>query len=443
MEKKKIAVIGGGVAGLTAAYYLNKLHDVKLFEKSGKLGGNAYSIETKNGDIADIAVAVFGREGYGHFFALLDELGLETDLCPNTFMSMHNMDTKEGLYLTPSLKGGLTQGLDLIKLDHLKSIYKMYKGLKSANELLDRGALTGKTMGQCIDMVHELTGNPRLVMICVLCLLSSMSVEEVLKTPASFFLGKLKVHNDVISPKVIFSVVACADGTRSYVMGMANTLINPVVLNSSIRCVKRNDKGVILVMEDGSEEEFDEVVFGCNADQALALIEEPTELEKELLGVWKYKDGQIIVHYDHSQFPARELIQAYTYLYTGDKDETFSTSVNGALRFEPQMPDDCDLISTQHPNYEIREDLIEYQTVLRTPMFTFDSIAVIKRLTSLNGKNHSYFCGGHFGYGLHNDAVRSGMVVAEQLGATIPEPKESIFKPSIKGLFKLAKKLRG
>ncbi|MBI2520176.1 MAG: FAD-dependent oxidoreductase [Bdellovibrio sp.] len=440
---KKIAIIGGGIAGLTCAYYLNKCHNIKLFEKSDRLGGNAFSIDTKDAKAVDIAVAAFGKEGYGHFFALLEELGVETDFCANTFMSMHDLNTKEGLYLTPTLKGGITQAFDLIKLDHLKSIYGFFKGLKVANEKLDKGLLTGMTMGDCIKLIPQFDKNATLFLICVLCLLSSMSAAEVMETPASFFLGKLKVHNDIVSPKGLFSVEAAKGGTRTYIEAMAKTFQDKIVMCSEIKTLQRTESEITLVMKNGTMEKFDTVVFACNADQALALIENPTPLERELLGVWKYKEGEVIVHRDHSSFPARELIQAYTYLYTRDKDGQINTSVSGALRFEHQVPDDSDLISTQHPNFSIRKELIEFQTVLRTPKFSFESVAAIERMPSLNGQLNCYYCGSHFGYGLHNDAVFSAMRVANLLGAKTPERKDNKFKPSLKGFLKLASKLRG
>ncbi len=441
----KVAIIGGGIAGLTSAYYLNKCHSIKLFEKSDRLGGNAFSIDTKEAKAVDIAVAAFGKEGYGHFFALLEELGVETDFCANTFMSMHDLNTKEGLYLTPTLKGGITQGFDLIKLDHLKSIYGFFKGLKVANEMLDKGLLTGMTMGECIKKIPQFDKSATLFLICALCLLSSMSAAEVMATPASFFLGKLKVHNDIVSPKGLFSVEAAKGGTRTYVTAMAKTFRDKIVMHSSIKTVQRSEREITLIMDDGTQQKFDAVVFACNADQALNLLENPSSLERELLGVWKYKEGEVIVHRDHSSFPARELIQAYTYLYTRDlnKDGQINTSVSGALRFEHQVPDDSDLISTQHPNFPIRKDLIEFQTVLRTPKFSFESVAVIERMPTLNGTLNSYYCGSHFGYGLHNDAVFSAMRVANLLGAQTPERKDNRFKPSLKGLLKLASKLRG
>lgn len=443
VAKKNIAIIGGGIGGLTAAYYLNKKHRIKLFEKQNRLGGNAYSIDASDGNQVDIAVAAFGKEGYGDFFALLDELGLEVDLCPNTFMSIHNLDTKEGLYLTPSIKAGISQGFDMMKPKHLKSIYDLFKGLKEARKLQDKGALTGLTMRECIEKVDCFRGNTKLYLIFCLCLLSSMSAEEVLDTSACFFLDKLKVHNDVLSPKSIFSVVALKGGTRSYVTAMSNTFKDNIVLESKIKSVFRTEDQVTLKMEDGTEEIFDAVIFACNADQALALIENPTDKEKELLGVWDYKEGRVVVHQDHQSFPARELIQAYTYLYTIDEETgEINTSVNGALRFEPQVSDDSNLISSQHPNFPIREELIEFDTVLRTPVFSFESIGSIPRMPSLNGTLNSYYCGSHFGYGLHNDAISSAKKVVRLLGGDVPAPKSHDIGASVKDLFKMASKFR-
>jgi predicted NAD/FAD-binding protein len=108
-------------------------------------------------------------------------------------------------------------------------------------------------------------------------------------------------------------------------------------------------------------------------------------------------------------------MQAYTFLYRR-RDGGFSTSVNGSLWFEPSVPDTCDLIASQHPNFEIREDHIELDTVLRTPIFDFRSCATTARLPELNGVKNTYYCGSYFGYGLHEDAIRSAVDVTRRLG---------------------------
>jgi len=412
---RRVAIVGGGMAGLTAGYFLNRRHEVTLFEKSGRIGGNAYGHKTAKGDVLDIAVAAFGQAGYKNFYALLAELDIPTELCANSYMSFHNLDTEQGLYLTLSAQGALFQRLDLFRPANLRSLARLFVGLQRAQSRLSAGRLKDVTLGQCLADLPEFTGDAKIIFLSALCLLSSMQVPELLASPAEFFLRKLKTHHDVISPKAVYSVRCVRDGTRRYVNALAARYRRNIRLNARIKCVERSASGAAIVMEDGARESFDAVVFACNPDQALALLAAPTKLEQELLGAWRYKDGRVVVHRDHGAFPPRALIEAYTFLYTM-RDGQMETSVNGALWHEPQAPKDCDYISAQYPNYPIRRNLIDLDTVLRTPIFDFRSVASQPRLPELNAQGPAFYCGSYFGFGLHEDAVTSAKAVAARFG---------------------------
>lgn len=386
-----------------------------MFEKSGRIGGNAYSHRTPKGEVLDIAVAAFGKAGYKNFYALLGELDIPTELCSNSYMSLHNLDTKEGLYLTLSARGAMFQGLSLFRPANLQSLAQLFIGLQRAQHRLGAGSLSGVTLGKCLSELPEFSGDAKVLFLSALALLSSMPVTELLASPAEFFLKKLKTHHDVISPKAVYSVRCVRDGTRRYVNALAARFRKDIRLNARLRAVERGEGGAVVVHEDGSRERFDAVVLACNPDQALALLASPTPLESELLGAWRYKDGRVVVHRDHSAFPPRALIEAYTFLYTM-RGGVMETSVNGALWHEPQAPKDCDYISAQHPNYPIRKDLTDLDTTLRTPLFDFKSVATVPRLPELNEQGQSYFCGSYFGFGLHEDAVTSAKAVAAKLG---------------------------
>ncbi|MBI5630291.1 MAG: FAD-dependent oxidoreductase [Elusimicrobia bacterium] len=413
--KQRVAVVGGGIAGLAAGYYLSRRHEVSLFEKSGRLGGNAYSYRTPAGDFLDVAAAAFGKAGYKNFYALLDELEIPTEPCPTSYLSFHNLDTGEGLYLTPSVEGALCQGLKLLRPANLASLARLFLGLKRAQLRRSRGRLSGETLGGCLEGLPEFSGDAEIAFLSALSLLSSMEIHELLASPADFFLDKLRTHHDVISPKAFYSVRCVRGGTRRYVNSLAAPYRKRIRFNASIAAIERGaGGGTTLVLEDGSREAFEAVVMACNPDQALALLARPTALEQELLGAWRYKEGRVVVHRDHSSFPPRPLIGAYTFLYTL-RAGTMRTSVNGALWHEPQAPKDCDFISAQHPNYPIRPDLIALDTRLRTPLFDFASCATIPLLPRLNDGGPVYYCGSYFGHGLHEDAVASAKQVARRL----------------------------
>ena len=413
---ERIAVIGGGVGGLAAGYFLRRDYEVTLFEKESRLGGNAYTFTASDGQEVDIAVAAFGRAGYKSFYRLLDELGIRTHASPSAFMSVHDLDRGQGIYVTPSLRGLRAQRLRILRPSQVRMLWGLWRELVSARAIQRDGGFEDLTVREALRLLPRISGDAETVLLCALCLLSSMSAEEVLEAPADFFFEKLAIHDDVISPKAVYSVRTIPGGTKRYVTALSQAFGDRIVRGARVQTVRRNDDGVRIAFSDGNEAAFDKVIFACNADQVLGLVEETTPLERELLSAWRYKDGRLVVHTDHTAFPRRELMQAYTFLYR-KRDGTFSTSVNGSLWFEPGVPKTCDLVASQHPNFPIRDDLIELDTMLRTPIFDFRSCATTARLPELNGVKNTYYCGSYFGHGLHEDAIASAANVARALGA--------------------------
>jgi predicted NAD/FAD-binding protein len=411
---KRIAVIGGGVGGLAAGHFLRHDFELTLFEKEPRLGGNAYTFTARDGQEVDIAVAAFGRSGYKHFFRLLDELGIASRPSAGAFMSVHDLDSRQGIYVTPSLRGLRAQRFRLLRPSRLRPFWELSRGLAAARRVQQADGFGDLTVREALRLLPRIAGDAETIFLCALCLLSSMSAEEVLEAPARFFFEKIAVHDDVMSPKAVYSVRTLPGRTKSYVSALGRAFGDRIALGTRVRAVLRDDDGVRVVSDRG-EEAFDRAIFACNADQALRLLDEPTPLERELLSAWRYKDGRLVVHRDHTAFPRRELMQAYTFLYRR-RDSAFSTSVNGSLWFEPGVPRSCDLIASQHPNFPIRDDRIELDTVLRTPIFDFRSCATTARLPQLNGVRNTYYCGSHFGHGLHEDAIRSAAEVARALG---------------------------
>lgn len=417
-QGRRIAIIGGGIAGLTCGHLLHPMHQVTLFEKAGRVGGNAITLDTRDGSRFDIAVAIYSSDGYRNFFRLLARLGMHTSHIRPTFISMENLETREGCYLTPTLSGLVAQKLALLRPSTLLSLLRVLFGIRRLQRLRASGELDGLTLREALSQLPAISGVGRDLLLCSLCLMSSQECEDVLDAPASFFVAKLAKYSDVVTPRALWSLKCMRGGTRVYIEALADSFRERIHLDAQIATVRRDDRGVVIVMEDGSQHPFDEVIFACNADQALALLEAPTARERELLGAWRYRDGRVVVHQDHSSFPRRELIQGYTFLYR-PQGQSFTTSVSGAVWALPGVDPDCNWISSQHPNFPIRDDLIEFDTVLRTPIFEKHSCATISQLPSLNGVQHSWFCGSHFGFGLHEDAITSALAVTEAFGARL------------------------
>jgi predicted NAD/FAD-binding protein len=412
--KERVAIIGGGIAGLTAGYLLNRKYDVTLFERSDRLGGNACTVTLPDGVPSDIGVMACLRQDYRKFFTILDELGIATVSGMGTSVSFHNLDSGGGLYLTPGVKGLLAQRFALLRPSRVGEIIGLLRGLRRAEALLDAGALEGLTLGEALARIPEVRGDGKLLLIGTFCVISSMRCDDVMDSPAPFFIRKLRFYSHLLPPKGLVLMRYLKDGTRSYVKALAAPFRDGVELNSRIRRVVRSGGKVHLVMEEGEQREFDRVVFACNADQALALLADPTEREAQLLGTWRYTEAPIVVHDDDTSLPPRALMPGYTLLHR-DGGKFMESSVNFPLWLLPGVPGESRFLITQHQNFPIRKERVHFERVFRTPIYDFRSYATVGELPSLNGVRNTYYCGAHFGFGLHEDAVASAFEVARVL----------------------------
>ncbi len=214
---KKIAIIGGGIAGLTAGYLLYEKYDITLFEKSERIGGNAYTLATPDGQEVDIAAAAFGKFSYQNLFKLFKKLNVQTlgplnALRTNPFaafglgLTFYNLDTKKGIYLTPGIRGLISQRFDILRPDNVKSILQLMSGLERAQTLLQKRKLEGLSVEDALKKISELKADAKLIFISGLCLISSMHCHDVLDAPASFFIEKLKAYHDLMPPKALLSI---------------------------------------------------------------------------------------------------------------------------------------------------------------------------------------------------------------------------------------------
>lgn len=411
--RQRIAIVGGGVAGLTAGFLLHEKYDVTLFEQSNRLGGNAWTYVTRDGEAVDIAVAAFGKAGYKHLFKLFSQLKIKTKPY-RCYASFHNLDTKTGLYLTPDPRGLFVQRFRVLRPKHVQDVLHLLWAVRTARQLLHEGEFEGITVREGLEKLPYMTGDTRLVFLAALCLFSSMSCEAVLNGPAAFSIKQVDVHNDALSLVAPYSLVGAKDLTSSYVRALALGYHDKIVLNARIRKVIRENNEVVLLTESGQWRTFDKVVLACNADQALAMLRRPTAQEEKLLGAWRFNNDRLVLHRDHSSFPRKPLIQGYSFLYSQRRGIP-RISVNGGTWHQPGVSPKCNLISSLNPNFPIDRGLVEFETTLRTPVYDFHSFPTIDQLPSLHGVKNTYYCGSYFGLGLHEDAVRSAMQVAKKL----------------------------
>jgi len=412
---EKIAIIGGGIAGLTAGYLLHERYDVTLFEGDNRLGGNAYTLDTRSDEEIDISVFFYSRLEYPNFCKLLKKLGIESATWPmeGLSQSFQNLTTKRTHYLSCDT----TRPASILSAKNFKSLFQqgivIWNYSKGAR-LSKAGQFKDRTLRQALTFLPGLKDDVAKLAILPVCLMTSMYWNELMDAPAEFVFAKIEKQFGSLRKFSSWRLLPCK--TREYIDKLADPFRDKIRLNSPVRAVSRADKSVTVKLDDGEELQFEKVIFACPADRALALIEDATAEETRLLGAWRYNEGLVVVHTDSSAYPPEHLWAMYSYLYSDEGGE-IDTSINAHYRFQNGVPDNSRYIGTQYPNISFRKESIEFQKVFRTPVYDGKSTASIEALPSLNGTLNSFFCGSHFGYGLHEDAVTSAVNVGKMLGA--------------------------
>lgn len=416
MIRQSIAVVGGGISGLMAAYLLSRKHNVTLYEKTDRVGGNAYTWEDFAGRKYDIGVATFARNHLPLFYKMLGELKVKTRRLPGKYLSFTSLDTGEGIYLNPTLKCLRAQRYEVLKPKNLWRIYQLFSKVNHTTKHGLPPSFSLATLDCVCKHYFKFDEYQSIIFYGIISLFTSMPPRQLRGAPAWFFVKEFKKY-PYFSWHATQNMEVVRGWTARYIKKLEDSLKDKIVYNAKVETLRRGPGSSTLIFKDGSAE-FDKVVIATEADVAFKLLEDPTPKEVSLLGPWKYNDGLIAVHGEIERltapretgiFPHNVLSGVYDILYTGSGD-TFDLSVNGIA--SPRI------VVTQYPNFQIQKDKLCFKKCFRTPLFDADSIDTIGELSSLNwgGHGNTYFCGSYFGFGLHEDAIESAVDVARRLG---------------------------
>jgi len=422
INPKKIAVIGSGISGLSCAWLLNKAHDVTLFEKDDRLGGHSntvsFNLDSTNVDV-DTGFIVFNPVNYPNlvkFFQTLDVATCDTDM---SFAVSINQGSLE--YSGTGLKGLLAQKRNLVRPSFWKMIRELLHFYKHSETFASHYDLDRMTLGELLmqqGYSQQFIYDHLLPMGAAIW---STPVEKMLNYPASSFLRFCRNHGLVqLKDRPQWQTVI--GGSKRYVDKIAADLNGKIRLNSRIHKIVRSEEGVFVVDHHGKQERFDDVVLACHSDQALALLDAPTEEEKRLLQIFPYQRNKAYLHLDQSLMPKRKAVwSSWNYMSEGERDQTQEVSVTYWMNQLQPLKTEKPVFVSLNPLEEPEEGSIIRTFFYDHPEFGRDALASQKELWSLQGQQSTWFCGAYFGYGFHEDGLQSGLAVAEALGG-IPRP---------------------
>lgn len=414
----RIAVAGAGVAGIVAAYLLSRRHDVTLYESNDYIGGHTNTVavpDGKGGSIpVDTGFIVFNDRTYPLFNRFLEQLKVRAE---KTDMSFSYADQRTSLqYASQTVGSMFAQRKNLIR----PSFWRFLAGLLRFNRItrrrLHEGALSGITLGQHLEREGFGDAVARSFVLPMAGAIWSAPDGDIRSFPAETF-ARFYENHGLLSLRDHPQWYYVAGGSQTYVRTFLRGFQGKVCVSTPVGAVERT-KDAVIVKLPGNEQRYDCVVIATHADEALRLLADPSPDEVRLLSAWRYASNRTILHRDVSFLPAnRRAWASWNYIRPAGGRETDPVTLTYDMTRLQHLPVEAGrLCVTLNPWKEIAPAAVVRSLVYSHPVFTFDSLATQSQLPTLNGKRRTYFCGSYFGYGFHEDAVRSAVDVARRFG---------------------------
>ncbi|MCK7458442.1 NAD(P)/FAD-dependent oxidoreductase [Idiomarina aminovorans] len=421
----KIAVIGSGIAGLTSAYYLSREHQVSVFEKNDYIGGHTNTSDIKiNGNMfaVDTGFIVFNDKTYPRFKRLLSDLKV---VWRDTEMSFSVRDPKSGLEFNGhNLNTLFAQRKNLFSVSFyrlLRGILKFNTAAKSALEG-DLSELDNVTLNEFL-IQHGIPDSvSRYYLLPMVSAIWSASLADAKDFPLGFFLRFFDNHGLLnVSDRPQWHTLI--GGSRAYIPMLTEPFKENIKLNSKIVAIKRQSEQVVLIFSNGEEAYFDEVILACHSDQALALLSDATEEEKQVLGKIKYCPNDVVLHTDENLLPKnRRAWASWNYLLR--KDDTTDaqpSSVTYNMNILQGLQCDKTVCVTLNNTTAIDPEEIIQTFRYDHPQYSVDSLKARAQRELICGKNNTHFVGAYWYNGFHEDGVRSAIDVVNRFNTVAIE----------------------
>lgn len=413
---RRVAIIGAGISGLGAAYALADTHDVTVFEAEPRLGGHARTLMAgRNREVpVDTGFIVFNYRNYPLLTGLFAELDTPVKKSDMAFAaSIDGGRIEYGLHSTPAI---FAQKSNLAKPAFWRMLADIPRFNRSVKALTDE---PGLTLGDALDRLNIGQWHRQYFLLPLSGAVWSASPEQMLEFPLATFVRFFENHGLLtINDQPQWHTVD--GGSRVYVEQLAAAIMargGVVHTGAPIEHVSRNREGVSVKSSGQETQAFDDVVFACHSDQALALLGDPDPEEQRILGAMRYAPNKVILHDDPSVMPKRRVCWA-SWNYQGkanitDPDMTVTYWMN---RLQG-IPEDVPLFVTLNPSTPIRDEHVFDATELSHPVFDQPAIEAQAALPGIQGKRSTWFCGAYSRYGFHEDGLLSAVNVARAMGA--------------------------
>ncbi|SDF78896.1 hypothetical protein SAMN05216241_102359 [Limimonas halophila] len=416
----QIAVVGSGISGLGAAWALSRIHRVTLFEAQSRAGGHANTVDAPGPDGprgVDTGFIVYNTRTYPNLMRLFDALGVATE--PSTMSFAVSLDGRRREY-AGHLGGLFAQPANLLRAGHWRMLADIVRFYREAPGLLDAPDGDAEPLGNYLDRKGYSRGFVEDHLLPMAAAIWSAPTAAIRAFPAASFVAFLANHG-LLQFRDRPQWRTVTGGSRAYVDRILTELGDGVRLNTPVHAVRRTPSGVRIDSAAAQDEHFDQVVFATHADQALALLGADADGdEHEILGGFRYSRNTAIVHADPALMPRRRRVwSSWNYMATPMQGVEREVSVTYWMNSLQNLARP-DIFVSLNPLTEPDPATVFARTTYHHPVLDGAAVAAQRRLPEIQGRNRTWLCGAHCGYGFHEDGLASGLAVARALGSPAP-----------------------
>ena len=412
----KVAVIGSGISGLSAAYFLSKKYNVDLFEKDNHFGGHSYTVDIpeKNNDrliSLDLGFIVFNKKNYPNLLKFFDDLNVDYEKSNMSFaVSVKDSNIE---YSGSGLTGLFAHKLNIFNIHFLKMIKEIIYFYKEA-EKINESNYKEQTLGDFLKIKKLSSYFVNYHIIPMVAAIWSMPPNFAEKMPMELFLNFFKNHGlfKIKNRPQWFTVTG---RSKVYVNKVLKNISGEYFKNYEIKSVHRKKSSVRLYYGSSNEYfDYDKVVFATHADDTLKLIDNPTQNEINILSNFKYKKNLAYLHCDEKLMPNKKNAWS-SWNSILDKKDVNNNCVTYWLNKLQNLKTDKNYFLSLNPIFKISNEKIIKKVEFSHPFYDLKSFKAQKSLMMLQGVNNTWFCGSYFGYGFHEDGLKSSLNIVNKI----------------------------
>jgi len=414
----RIAIVGSGVSGLVCAHLLRRDHDVTLFEADARAGGHAHTLDvTLEGGVhaVDTGFIVYNERNYPVITSLFDELDVVTR--PSDMSFAMSDDAARVEWCGTSLATVFAQRRNLVRPAFLRMLVDVVRFNRSARRLLDETENLGYTLEEFLQRGHYSSAFVDWYLVPMGAAIWSADPEEFLRFPAAAFIRFFDNHGLLgVRDRPQWRTVV--GGSVQYVNAITSSLGDGLRLATPVRAITRLDDGVSVRTDDGVEF-FDHVVVATHSDQALALLDDPTDAERDVLGAISYSSNDATLHTDERLMPRRVRARASWNWRRrpGARAATLTYDLTRLEGLETARP----VYLTLNQSDAVDPALVLAQMTYRHPVFDSRAMAAQRRHGEISGRGATSYVGAYWGFGFHEDGARSAVLACRTLDVGVAE----------------------